>query len=151
MFPCFINFFIFLIRPILYKRREKYIQEGIERFRVKYPTANEEQITEITKSMTDESLRIYAIVDDAILKANLQRSMFIFWVIFIVGTIMCIAQNKIPPKYWVEFITPFVLSFSSWIVSCLTIPLLYIGRVVGAMNSEIVRYGIRNRLETVEV
>lgn len=124
----------FFLKNHLHRRRKAIINNALSRFKTHYPDACVEDILELKGRFKFEAIRIYKVVDQAILEANLKRARYIFWFMAVFSTLWGI-YGGFSGEIISSYFSPLVMASLAWFVSWATIPILYNGRITGAMNS----------------
>lgn len=129
-----------ILRRVMHKRREKVIEQKITDYLLTHQL-DEASIIELNEKLQLEAMRIIAIVDESILSERIKRARYTFWVTAIIGTVVVVALASYPvTTSLAPFFAPLIAAFVAWAVSIGTIPISYIKRVQGAMDSAIVMF-----------
>lgn len=137
---CFVNKFIErlfedLIKAVLHRKREQYIQKTITQFHMDDPLL---PLGNLEEKLNIEADRVYAIVDRSILRERIQRSKYVFLGTIIFSTIIVGALGGFTSGSALPFIAPLCMAFVNYVLSMATVGIGYNQRVKGGMDTVVI-------------
>lgn len=135
-----------LFKKKLHKKQDYYINKAIESFikdyrKRKHQDPDPATVEDLRKKLKAESIRVYAIVDNSILRERIQRAKWTFFitaiagggVVIVVG--ICTGGIVLP-----AIVVTFFGASTAYIATLVTIPISYNQRIRGAMNSTVATF-----------
>jgi hypothetical protein len=131
------------LKKSLHKKREKYIEQALDKFKNSHPNTNTDELLEKLKIEAD---RFYALVDRSVLRSKIRIAKYIFWGTLIFATLLLVAVS-VPafgtPAFLivaVAFVSPPILALFDYIIAIATIPTGYNQLVKGALDATVLSY-----------
>lgn len=129
-----------ILRRAMRSKKEKIVNKKFAEYCKKFGL-NEDEAVKLREKLETECLRIIAIVDESILRERIKRARYTFWITAIIGTAVIVALAAYPVTTSIApFFAPLVAAVIAWAVSLATIPISYLKRVTGAMDSAAIMF-----------
>lgn len=127
-----------LLKRILHKRRDKFLNKTIKKYMTEH-SADTETIKALRDALNLELDRIFAIVDNSIINARLKQARYTFWITAIIATCITLSVAVFPiTTSLLPFFIPVMGALVAWAVSIGTIPFNYNERIQGSMDSALI-------------
>jgi hypothetical protein len=119
-----------------HKKRDKIIGKAFAEF---CKTHDQTQSQSLLEKLNHEADRMYAVIDRSILRARINRSKWVFWSTLIASIIIVGTLGAFTAGLALPFISPALAALVTWSASIGTIPIDYLQRLKGAMDSELIK------------
>ncbi|MDR3492361.1 MAG: hypothetical protein P4M12_10025 [Gammaproteobacteria bacterium] len=125
------------MKKIFHDRGPRMINKTLLAFQKSHPGLSTE---ELKVKLLTEAARIFPVVDSSILNALITRAKYTFWITAVTSTLFTVLSGGFSSGVVIRILAPALTSFVAWGISLGTIPVSYINRIKGALNSAVVMH-----------
>ena len=131
----FIRDGITYFKKVHFEQKKKFFARQRWHFEAEELEPTPVEIKVVLERLVKETVRVYAIIDPAILEANVTRARWLFWFSFIPSLLFAVLGYFYSDASTLTLLAPMLLAVTTWVSRLITIPILYSLRVQGGMES----------------